>query len=403
MSQASCPRCAYDLSGHAASWSASCPVSGRCSECGLAFAWREVLVERERWNRRHIEHCPRGRIPGALARTSLWCAMPWVFWGRVRLHHEPRVRRMVLWLALFLVAVHVPASLATALGIGLIERRDAASFNRTRAWDVQILTQFRAFLLAQDPSEVPNFAAQRADLDGAIALASKPLPEAAMKPNDLARAFFAPVLFVRNDSDPVSQYRVDRTPFMPRLKSGWQVSPPRFWRHRAFLAGLTLSIAYPMLLLALPATRRRLRIRGGHLWRATIFGMAWLAVPSLVRLGEAVILVYFELTTPMSRAGTPPSRLGDSWAHDWALWSWMILLWVSAWWLSALWRGLCFPRPVFHWALITLAAMLLAVIALLMFSNVDGLDGFVDAGTWLTPSSRSSLQRLAEHGVDFVR
>lgn len=403
MTQAACPRCGYDLSGHMASWERACPLEGRCSECGLGFAWREVLVDRERRNPRHVEHCPRAKIPSAVLRTSLWCVLPWVFGRRVRMAHEPRVRRMVLWLAIFLFALHVPASLATALGIGLIERRDAAHFNRTRARNVQILTQFRATLLAQDPSEVTNLADQLADLDEGIAFSSRPLPEAMMKPNDLVRAFFAPVLFVRDDSDAISKYRVGRTAFKPRLKSGWQVSLLRFWRHRAFLAGLTLSIAYPMLLLALPATRRRLRIRSGHLWRATIFGMAWLAIPALVRLGEAIALVSVELTTPMSRVGTPPSPLGDTWTRDWALWTWVILIWTSAWWLSVLWRGLRFPRPLFHWSLITLAAVLLAVIALLMVTNLDGFGHFLDLDRWLVPNHRSSLQRLADHGVDYVR
>src|SRR5688572_19491648 len=40
---AECPRCGYDLGGSAATWIASCPMAGECSECGLALEWADVL------------------------------------------------------------------------------------------------------------------------------------------------------------------------------------------------------------------------------------------------------------------------------------------------------------------------------------------------------------------------
>lgn len=40
---ARCPRCRYDLRSAVAGWLDQCPLEGRCSECGLAFAWQEVM------------------------------------------------------------------------------------------------------------------------------------------------------------------------------------------------------------------------------------------------------------------------------------------------------------------------------------------------------------------------
>ena len=39
-----CPRCGYDLRGITESWRNACPVDGRCAECGLEFAWRDVFA-----------------------------------------------------------------------------------------------------------------------------------------------------------------------------------------------------------------------------------------------------------------------------------------------------------------------------------------------------------------------
>ena len=38
-----CPRFGYHLSAPTLGWGESCPLGGRCSECGLEFGWRDVL------------------------------------------------------------------------------------------------------------------------------------------------------------------------------------------------------------------------------------------------------------------------------------------------------------------------------------------------------------------------
>ena len=78
--------CGYDQSGEIARWAGSCPTEGRCTECGSAFLWREVMrpefgalrdyVEtgqalRAPWRQRCITTFVRSLIP-----PRLWSWLP---------------------------------------------------------------------------------------------------------------------------------------------------------------------------------------------------------------------------------------------------------------------------------------------------------------------------------------
>src|SRR6185369_9522742 len=83
-----CPRCGYDQSGAIGAWAraepAQCPLAGLCTECGLAFVWRDLLNPVHARQDRAIEHARQG-LALAFAR-SLWCAVrPWAIWGWVRM------------------------------------------------------------------------------------------------------------------------------------------------------------------------------------------------------------------------------------------------------------------------------------------------------------------------------
>lgn len=104
ISNPTCPRCRYDLSGATASWSESCPCAGRCPECGFDFDWANLLRSDRQRDERFIEHTRRRRrIPVAAIRTLARSLYPPGFWSWIKLHHETSVRRMILWLALLVV------------------------------------------------------------------------------------------------------------------------------------------------------------------------------------------------------------------------------------------------------------------------------------------------------------
>ncbi|MEO0483381.1 MAG: hypothetical protein AAF138_07120 [Planctomycetota bacterium] len=109
-----CPRCGYDLSGETERWTDACPIEGTCSECGLAFAWREILNPELRvlpWLYEHRQDRPRR----TLAVTAWRAARPWSFWRAVRLAHTVRPGRALvaggvafaLWYLVSLVCVFV--------------------------------------------------------------------------------------------------------------------------------------------------------------------------------------------------------------------------------------------------------------------------------------------------------
>jgi len=77
-----CPRCGYDLRGVVAAWRDSCPVAGCCGECGLAFAWSQVLGPdaTPRW---FVESRRRHRFSGV--RTLSRSLLPWRFWRRIQM------------------------------------------------------------------------------------------------------------------------------------------------------------------------------------------------------------------------------------------------------------------------------------------------------------------------------
>ncbi len=91
-----CPRCGYDVSGVISTWKESCPVRGRCSECGLEFEWSEMFGtgrEPPRW----LVESRRGWFIDRFGRTTVASLRPASFWTRVRLWHEVHSRRLFLW------------------------------------------------------------------------------------------------------------------------------------------------------------------------------------------------------------------------------------------------------------------------------------------------------------------
>ena len=96
MAQApTCPRCGYDLSGIVASWTNSCPLTGICSECGLAFRWRDLLDPRFLIKPLLFEQA-QSRLVLSFFYT-LWRAMrPWSFWSWVRMEDQTIAHRLRL-------------------------------------------------------------------------------------------------------------------------------------------------------------------------------------------------------------------------------------------------------------------------------------------------------------------
>jgi hypothetical protein len=123
-----CPRCGYDQSGAIAAWerneSACCPLVGMCTECGLEFAWRDLLNPVFTRQLRMFEHARRRRTASFF--VTWWkAARPWSFWRWVRMEHEVVPRRLAIVASLGLVTTYgllvalqtICLSLGTSMGM----------------------------------------------------------------------------------------------------------------------------------------------------------------------------------------------------------------------------------------------------------------------------------------------
>ena len=135
-----CPRCGYDLSGDIDSWGDTSPVFGTCSECGLAFAWGEVLHRERSVPRWAVEH-PQGFSLMRGAQTFVRSFWPWRFWGAIRMAQPIRPRRLALFCLLTYGVMH----LLIGLTAGVVRYVQLAGFNR-QGVDISSALRSLAFL-----------------------------------------------------------------------------------------------------------------------------------------------------------------------------------------------------------------------------------------------------------------
>jgi hypothetical protein len=105
-----CPRCGYDVSGVVPTWSDSCPLQGRCSECGLVYEWVDIFRPERIYPTWSFEHA-RSRRVRALMQTTWRVFVPGRLWQEMRLAAPVRVRRLIALVALSLLLAHGAAVL----------------------------------------------------------------------------------------------------------------------------------------------------------------------------------------------------------------------------------------------------------------------------------------------------
>lgn len=276
-----CPRCGYDQQGTVSSWysdpsadNAACPLTGTCSECGLTFEWPDLLVPERTQCPGLFEHV-RGTQARFRAwwRTALWMIFPGIFWSRVKMHHVVR-----------------PGRLAMPLIIGTVV-----------------------------------FLAERVLMAlcvGTGLVSSGPRSPAAPGPLDdlnwygLNEWHFAAVF-----------------PYFEQ--SGWGMQATRFGCLLA--AMLASALIWPMLLLVLPQTRARAKLRLAHVQRAFLYSL-WplIALFGLTCVGFVIdALVFsglFSMALPLRDLAIiliVPAIIGGV----------LYLPWLAAWWSVALTTG----------------------------------------------------------------
>ncbi|MEM7228233.1 MAG: hypothetical protein AAF432_05380 [Planctomycetota bacterium] len=119
-SHATCPRCGYALNGQIAAWTDQCPLDGTCAECGLEFAWGDLLTNRLHTPKWCIEYGKKRDYWHRLIRTLVLMCWPWSFWKRLRLEHTPRTSRLVTHGALAIVLTYLSFAVLTYVSHRLV-------------------------------------------------------------------------------------------------------------------------------------------------------------------------------------------------------------------------------------------------------------------------------------------
>jgi len=103
-----CRKCSYHLYGLSET---------RCPECGEPFTWAEALEDYHRKRKPLFEYHWRDRPFRSLVYTWWLALRPWKLWRIIDLHDPPRIRPLLVWVALAFVLFFV--CLGTGQGLEL--------------------------------------------------------------------------------------------------------------------------------------------------------------------------------------------------------------------------------------------------------------------------------------------
>jgi hypothetical protein len=308
-----CPRCRYDLAGVVASWSSACPCAGVCSECGLDFLWPDLLRADRQVDRTFIEHAARlSELPRAAFKTWRMALYPRAFWNWIRLHHEIRPRRMLLWLLLITLPLYIAHG---ALSVAALY---APWFFLTPA-QARVVTPSRVAL------------------------------------GELISAWTQPFFFWPDLSTAGSWAR------MLNFGERWFL-PGELWPP-TIRALITVQLAWVVLVAVLPQTRAASKVHRRHIYRAAVYQFAWL--PLLI--GVACVLKVFHLVMYASAQyfGSYQGSLAVFIDHSPQMQAFIVILalWTLWWWYEVIVRHWRLRRGRVVWCVLLIPVALSAWIA----------------------------------------
>ena len=280
-----CPKCGYDQSGEIATWESSCPVEGICPECGLGFAWADVLDPSRVDLAWYVEHAMskwemvRRTIP------TLWLLLiPNRYWSRMRMESSRSLRRYAIWIFAVMAVAHLLSTIALVV----------ASHSNMKQMNASALQ----FLANQPPASRGQYQQLLYDVDGVDYW--WPL---------IGESLLYPVVNRSLDTGGMT------------LDVG------------SFAIGCAgFSVMWFVLFCAFPTTRKRSQLRMVHVARAMVVaGLFPLLVIEIARVGDALLFAAI-IRNPMLAF--------DSMAMTILFWMMICLLvWIQWFWVSAVWIG----------------------------------------------------------------
>ncbi len=309
-----CPKCGYDQSGEIATWKTQCPVQGRCPECGLEFAWANVLDPDRVELPWYVEHAKTKReLLGRTIPTLWYLLFPNRYWRRLGMEAPRSLKRYVLWIALVMLGLHLLSSLALLGGIYGVTLHNNALY--------------RMWLPAQTPQMQARFRANIVDI-GTLDYWLSALSESVLYPG-MARSLYA---------DGVSS-------------AGGMIA----------LTCMCISVMWFVLFCMFPTTRARTKLRMVHVARAMVVaGLFPFIIFELARIAEAAIY-----------AGEYWAPLGNAehiLAPVFVTVSILVFIWVQWFWISAVWIGWKVKARWFEMVLVTMASCFGVVLSAVLIS-----------------------------------
>lgn len=141
-----CPRCGYDQSGEAASWTDRCPLRGQCPECGTGFAWSDLFDPARQSLPWLVEHTRsiRGRARRTVP-TLLCLALPWRFWTRVNVQSRTDARATAGWLLMLLTVLQLICWLPLSLVLAAADLGYSLSYTNSYTKLVSLIRDMDGF------------------------------------------------------------------------------------------------------------------------------------------------------------------------------------------------------------------------------------------------------------------
>lgn len=311
-----CPRCGYDQRGVMNQWTTSCPLTGRCAECGLEFRWAELLVPEKfapLWCVEYVRGGPFGIVRSCFGtlRRAHW---PWGFWKRLSMSHDVRWRRIcIFWifLLLLIMSCYVVEQVAVALRVRSLVQQTTNQMTAVSQMQLQQLQQYIADLESMTfddgepsawmyvgstmtriwtPKERDDaLAASRARVPALQAIVGqtatiqlslwKALMEAVFTPwKDASAGRITWPMFV-TEPYPAPQ-RLHLSMMLQNSAAVFTVDPELVLKFvlLGLLVAAALTVLMPIEFVLLPVSRRRGKVRWRHVWRVAAYSVTWPAV-----------------------------------------------------------------------------------------------------------------------------
>lgn len=359
-----CPRCGYDQRGVAETWTESCPLEGICTECGLGFAWVEVMrpdLSEPQWCVEFAEGW--GRLIRACVGTLVRSLWPWRFWSQIRMSHPIRWRRLAGYVGAMLLPFIVSYVVVQA-GVAIyVWRAIDREFNDYKQQLPTLLAQTEASYQSGLRNNVTKHELERREqmviqlrdqlqhnpvIEHSIVLA---IGEAVLLPT--AKRSRGKVRWGSNVGPYTAPHNLHEHMWRDLSIRGVSQRPGAsvLSKMSDVLPFLPLVLLMPASLVLLPVTRRKAKVRWAHIWRAMIYGLVW----------PVTVILVVAWAASVSRFDFPGSDAIDNFSD--VLGVPLLIITLFAWWWAVISRYLCIR---FGW----FVSFMLLVMNILVLSSI---------------------------------